>query len=657
MVKSLRILLFLVLILSFTGQILAQDEEFSGEIEDDGEKDRYELELEEGDAVIIYAIAESRSDLDTLLLLEDPDGNLVAENDDYEFPDSLDSRIAYIAETDGEYTIVVTNVGDELGEYEVTVEFVDPEDVEAINEEDAEVEDEPESTTPDREPDFVEEGTVEEGEEDEYTLEIEEGQGVIAAVYALDDSLDTIVRVVDEDGNELGANDDRGDYETTDSQIAFTANQDGEYTFLVSGYADSTGDYRIEIYFASAEETAFAEQAMRVVLSGPEEIYETENFIIHYTQEGDDEADEDYIEEVAETVEEVFEIQMDLGWAQPPSDMVQGGDGRYDVYIINLEDIYGYVTSSSSFGDNPNTDFEEEFARPGFLVLDNDYSEYDDPNQAMRATVAHEFHHVVQYGYDSEDDFQWYYEATASWMETVTVPDDEEATIYVEEVLHYPEICFGGQEKADVSGLGVYGTWLFLEYISRELDESVVISLWENIAEYEDWESLEVTLEDYDETIPSIVMKYHLNNLVLDYEFVDSFDGATVWVEDEIDDTGTWTFTGEGIQELGANYFAFDADEDTYSVSITDTDAELELFGIGINGDEADIFELGDEGVIDNSDYDNYYIMVFNPDYDNSVRNCRFVEYGIEIDSTNDDAEDPIMTLNAENFEEGELRD
>src|SRR6185436_4271081 len=119
-----------------------------------------------------------------------------------------------------------------------------------------------------------------------------------------------------------------------------------------------------------------------------------------------------------------------------------GGDGRYDVYLVNLPDIYGYASSSSATGDNPNTDAVEEFARAGFLVLDNDYSEYDDPIQAMRATVAHEFHHVVQYGYDSEDSFQWYYESTASWMETVTMPDEEEATIYVEDVFNYPEICF-----------------------------------------------------------------------------------------------------------------------------------------------------------------------------------------------------------------------
>jgi hypothetical protein len=649
------LLLSLVLLLGITGQIWAQeDEEHSGEIEEEGQEDRYPLELEEGDAIIILAEASRRSDLDTILQLENPDGDIVAENDDYEFPDSTDSRIAYIAEEDGEYTVIVTHYRDTLGEYDLTIEFVDPEDVEEILEDSSDGEG---STTPDREPDFEFEGNIDEGGEEDYSIDLEAGQGIIAAAYATDGELDPMLAVLDSDGIELMVNDDRGDYETTDSQIAFTVPEDGEYSFVVSGFSDSSGDYRLEIYLASDEETALAEQAMRVVLTGPVEILETENFIIHYTLEGDDETEEDFVEEVAKAVEEALQIQTDLGWARPPSDIVQGGDGRYDVYIVQLPDVYGYATSSSSFGDNPNTDAEEADARAGFLVLDNDYSEYADPLQAMRATVAHEFHHVVQYGYDSADDFQWYYESTASWMETVTFPEDEEATIYVEEVLHYPEVCFGGEGNADVSGLGVYGTWLFFEFISRELDEDIVISLWENIAQHEDWESLELTLEEYDETIPSIVARYHLNNLMRDYDFVDSFGRTTVWVENEIDDTGKWTFTGEGIQELAANYFEFNPSEDTYNVGITETDADLELYGIGINGDEADIFELGTGGIIDTRDYDSFYLMVFNTDYDDSVKRCEYADYTIRVRSTNDEADEVTMTLNAENFDEPDARD
>src|SRR5690606_493120 len=151
----------------------------------------------------------------------------------------------------------------------------------------------------------------------------------------------------------------------------------------------SSGDYRLEIYFATDEEVAFAEQALRVLINGPIETLATEHFLIHYTTEGEDAIEEDFLEEIAETVEEVYDIQInELGWAVPPRDLGQGGDGRIDVYIEYITDAYGYASSSSAAGDNPNTDFVEESASAAYLVLDNDYTDYDDSRQAMRATVA-----------------------------------------------------------------------------------------------------------------------------------------------------------------------------------------------------------------------------------------------------------------------------
>jgi hypothetical protein len=637
------LLLSFVLIFTITGKIWAQDdEEFSGEIEEEGQEDEYSIELEEGDGVIITAEASRGSDLDTILKLLNPDGDVVEMNDDYE-SDSYNSQIVHVAEDDGEYTIVVSGYQDSTGEYEVTVEYVSAEEAQEAS---GEVD-----TTPQREPDFTFEGEVEDGEEDEYPIELEEGQGLIAAVYGTDAEIDTMVSLRDPDGIELITNDDRGDYDTLDSQLAFIAQEDGEYTIIVSNYPESPGEYRLEIYFASEEETAFAEQALRVVLTGEVETFETDNFVIHYTTEGEDEADEDYIEEVADAVEETLEIQMELGWAQPPNDLGQGGDERYDVYIVNLPDIYGYASSSSPLGDNPYTDGEEENAQAGFLVLDNSYSEYNDPLQAMRATVAHEFHHVVQFGYDSEEPMQWYFESTASWMETVTFPRDEEATIYVSEVYGYPEICFAGEGEADVSGLGVYGTWLFFDYATHYIDEDFGILLWENIIEEDGFDALETTLEEFDMTIPEAVAQYHLVNIVRDYELADDFDGATVDMEDVIDDEGEWEPKGDGVQELAANIYEFSADEDTYTISI-ESDNELILYAIGIDGDEAEVFELGTEGVIDNDGYDNFYIMVFNTEYDDSVTSCDYAEYTITVDSTNDDANEIAYNLNAEHFEE-----
>ena len=626
------------------------DLEFEGFMSDDVPDDEYEIELEAGQGVVITASAAEDSNLDTFLVLRNADGDDIVTNDDIELGVITDSRIAYVADEDGEYTVVVSNYPESEGDYIATITFVEADIAEQINDLDNNIEF---NTTPDREPDEEFTGTIGDDEEPvEFVIELSAGQGIIAAMFNTDSVMDTLLYVVDPNGVEVAYNDDRGDYSTLDSQVAFTALEDGEYTFVASNYDGFPGDFRLEIYFAEPEEVALAEQAMRVILSGVESTYDTENFRIHYTEEGEDASELEYVERVGEIMEEVLAIQIEeLGWVKPPSDFGQGGDGRYDVYLINQDGIYGYASSSSATGDNETTpDIIEEFAQAGFLVLDNDYAEFDDPDRALLATAAHEFHHVVQYGYDNGD-LNWYYESTASWMETVTYPDDELATIYVNDVFTYPEACFGGDADADPSGLGIYGTWLFLEFMSTDLDSQAPFVLWNNIATGDDWEPLEMTLAEYDETIPSYLAQYHVNNLVRDYLFVDSFDEETVWLEDTIDDLGDWTNDQDGVQELGANYFEFDMPEDSYEFSL-DTDGDLVLYLVGIDGDEGFVYQLENGTTVDTDGYDDVYLMVFNTDYDDDIFECESIEYEITV-SEGDDALAPVLyEVDASNFRE-----
>lgn len=623
------------------------DLEFDGFVDDDDD-DEYDIELDEGDAVVIIAEASSGSALDTFLTLLNEDGDEVAVNDDAIPGEVFDSQIVYVAEEDGDYTIVMSNYPGSEGDYDLTVTFVTEEEAQEVIEASGYIEID---TTPERDPDEEYTGELEdEGDTEEYSIDLDAGDSIIAALYATDGEMDTLMYAIDPDGVELIRNDDRSDYASLDSQVAFTAQESGEYTVVVSHYPDFPGEYRLEIYFADEDEISLAEQANRVLLSGPVEVYDTDNFRIHYTLEGDDATTIDYVEDVAEVVEEVLEIQIaELGWLKPPDDIVQGGDARYDVYLANQDNIYGYADSSSAVGDNSNSDTVEPFAQAAYLVLDNDYAEYDDANRALLATAAHEFHHVVQFGYDFSD-MNWYYEATASWMETVTYPDDELATIYVEDVYTYPEACFGGDGDADPSGSGIYGTWLFFEFMTRNLGEESVILLWENIAIEDDWTPLELTLENYDEDLADFVAQYHINNLVRDYRFVDSFDGRTVWLEGIIDDEDDWEPDGDGVQELGANYFEFDMPDGVYNISIDDDD--LEIYVLGIDGDDGEVFALGDDGFVDTDDYDDVYVMVFNPDYDDDVSDCDYEDYELTVEEDSGDTERPAWEVDASEFEE-----
>ena len=53
--------------------------------------------------------------------------------------------------------------------------------------------------------------------------------------------------------------------------------------------------------------------------------------------------------------------------------------------------------------------------------MDNDYDadefpNYTDPLAPMQVTAAHEYNHVLQYGYDALQD-TWMFESTATWAE------------------------------------------------------------------------------------------------------------------------------------------------------------------------------------------------------------------------------------------------
>jgi hypothetical protein len=56
----------------------------------------------------------------------------------------------------------------------------------------------------------------------------------------------------------------------------------------------------------------------------------------------------------------------------------------------------------------------------GYLVLDNDYDPTEfpgtTPEHDLEVTVAHEYNHILQFGYDAYQD-AWFAESTAVWME------------------------------------------------------------------------------------------------------------------------------------------------------------------------------------------------------------------------------------------------
>ncbi|MCS7244541.1 MAG: T9SS type A sorting domain-containing protein [candidate division WOR-3 bacterium] len=151
----------------------------------------------------------------------------------------------------------------------------------------------------------------------------------------------------------------------------------------------------------------------RPTLSGPEQIIQTQNFVIHYTTSGTDAVSPAYAESVAVFAEYSWNILVNqIGWFAPPPDNNQGGNNKYDIYIKNIgAGVLGYAVPES-----PYYGYGTEGYTSYFVINKNIDAAYG--IGVLKVTVAHEFHHAVQFAYTALDG-GWFYENTATWIEDI----------------------------------------------------------------------------------------------------------------------------------------------------------------------------------------------------------------------------------------------
>jgi hypothetical protein len=347
----------------------------------------------------------------------------------------------------------------------------------------------------------------------------------------------------------------------------------------------------------------------------------------------------DFLEAIQQAFEDSWKIEVDkMGWPPPPADEVMGGNALYDVYVMDSigtgEEALGFASPELFLQDNPNTLEAEEYAATSYIAIDNDFndlefSENQDEISVMRATAFHEFHHAIQFGFDGAESHHWLAEATSVWIETVAAGKDQDATGYIATTFDYPELCLG--TTAEDSSI-MYGEWTFMQFLTDELGKDAVHDLWRELVDYEGFDALQQLFDEYGTTISHEAARYRIKNLARDYKLAPLFD-ATVWLENTITGTGEWTYgeSGSGVQELGANYFAFNVPPGVYDVELRGDDRTLELWAIGLQKEGLDAIGLGRGGGFDSSIYQDMYLMVFNPSYDNDVEDCSYTDYQIEV--------------------------
>jgi hypothetical protein len=580
---------------------------------------RFEVDLAADDIFVATTFALT-AELDTTLVLRDLEGETLAQNDD-SGDGSLNSQLVFQAEHAGRYEVEVSSYsGSDAGELVLSL-ALDPQAEVPFN--------------------FASiEGEIIAGHFGEITsdvtsqdfqVELAEGQTLYAVSDTTSGDLDPVLRLRDLDGFVVAMNDDRGDG-SLNSAFAFTAPSAGTYSVSVARYrgGESSGEFQLDLSLvdASVVDVLFALLDNAVSLSGPELTLVTDDFNVHYTLEGLDASSQSYARSVGEALQTVLELQVEqIGWAEP----IRDEDGRYRAYVADAEGSMGLTKPVQIVFDNPNTlDVREVAAARTVFVIDNDFQGMDKaaPTESlMRATVTHEFNHVVQFGYDSEEALDWLYEATASWTETTTVGTHQDATDYVETDYGAPELCW----TTSHDGYD-YAQWTLLQSLADSYGDGLVVDFWESSVELDGFETMAVPLSSVGTTIPDVIQRWRVQNYALAYDLAPLFN-ATVRLHHTLDDEGVWTSKG-GLEQLGANYIALDL-EGRYSFSLT-SDADLEILALALMGGEIHAIPLGRQGVVDTGAYESVGLMVFNRDMPEAPGVCSGVGYSIDITSSTD---------------------
>jgi hypothetical protein len=578
------------------------------------------VSLAAGDILVASTEALTET-LDTTLSLVDAAGVVVAQNDD-RGDGSLNSQIVFLVERDGTYTVRAGSFsGSDLGEVFVSV-ATDPNAEPPFD-----------FTAIEGEPIAAYQGQIDDASSSyQVPVVMSAGQTLYAYVDTLSGDLDTVLRLLGPDGSAVAMNDDRGDG-SLNSAFAFTAREAGEYVVEVDRYAGSgsTGEFSLNLSWVD-ESVVQALQALResiVALSGEAATIRTPDFVIHYTDDGEDASSRAYADSVGDALQHALAEQIGrMGWREP----VRDGDGTYRAFIKDAGGSMGVTYPVETVFDNPHsTEVREALASRTVFVIENDFEGFDEKtapvDSLMRATATHEFAHVVQFGYDSEEGLDWLYEATASWIEVVTVGHHQDASDYVETDYEQPELCWTTSE----SGFD-YSQWTLLQSLADVYGEGIVVDIWENAVEHDGFETMEVTLNNVGTTIPEVLQRWRAQNFALAYELAPLFD-RSVALNRSFEGAELWT-SKSGPQELGASYFEL-AFTEPYEVRLDGEDG-LEAIALGYRDDGVDVIPLGNIGVVDPGRYDYLGLMVFNTALPEAPGMCSGNSFSLDLSPSAD---------------------
>ena len=184
----------------------------------------------------------------------------------------------------------------------------------------------------------------------------------------------------------------------------------------------------------------------------------------------------DYVEKVLAVAEHVHTVENEeLGWREPVSDGgLGGGRGLTDIYLTEIGgNIFGYTSPDTKQATAQNPVPRHLHA---YMVLDNDYSPFEFPGTSatndLEVTIAHEYNHVLQFGYDAFQD-PWFAESSAVWMEDQVYGE-------INDYVHYLGRWVKRYDTPlTANAIKEYGSAVWNDWLSNRYGPNFVRQTWE----------------------------------------------------------------------------------------------------------------------------------------------------------------------------------
>lgn len=228
-------------------------------------------------------------------------------------------------------------------------------------------------------------------------------------------------------------------------------------------------------------------------------------FLIHYDTVGLDSvplADlnasgvPDYVENLALYADSSYRMEvLQLSYRLPPFD----ADSLYDIYTQEIE-YYGYT----------------EYEGPGsFIVVHNNFFNFppnNDPDGyqkgAMKVTIAHEFHHAIQFAYSASfSNHIWFMEITSTWMEDVVFDP-------VDDNYNYLPYFFNFEPYLPLTNTGIhmYASFIWNQYLAQNFGRDIIRQVWEQNITTNSVQSLNLILQASGSNLGSEFSRFALWN-------------------------------------------------------------------------------------------------------------------------------------------------